>query len=136
MKKIFFHDIINYIMKIKSQLPCPKKRNMTSIREGVSSKKMKVNLHITEKCNYHCKYCFAKFGKHKDLDILQWKYIIDNLKSSNIVDKINFAGGEPIFYYEFPNLVDYAHKQRLSLSIISNGSTIQVLSLILSINLI
>ena len=82
----------------------------------------KVNLHITQKCNYACKYCFARFDNHNDLTLEQWKHIIDNLKASGLVDAINFAGGEPVLYPNFPALVNYAYEQGFKLSIITNGS--------------
>jgi len=82
----------------------------------------KVNLHITQKCNYACKYCFAHFDHHNDLSVDQWKHIIDNLKASGLVDAINFAGGEPVLYKGFAELVNYAYDQGFKLSIITNGS--------------
>ena len=82
----------------------------------------KINLHITEKCNYHCKYCFAHFDGAQDLPVEDWKTAIDNIRRSGLVDAINFAGGEPVLYAGFPALVDYAYTQGFRLSIISNGS--------------
>ena len=82
----------------------------------------KINLHITQKCNYACKYCFAHFDNFLDLPLTAWKQIIDNIKASGLVDAINFAGGEPVLYKEFPALVNYAYVQGFKLSIITNGS--------------
>ena len=82
----------------------------------------KINLHITQKCNYNCKYCFAHFDNHNDLSLEEWKHIIDNLKASGMVDAINFAGGEPVLHKDFPAMVDYAYEQGFKLSIITNGS--------------
>ncbi len=84
-------------------------------------KDLKVNLHITERCNYQCKYCFAHFGKQKDLSVDNWKKIIDNLAQSGKVSAINFAGGEPLLYKNFIELVDYAKNYGFKLSLISNG---------------
>ena len=82
----------------------------------------KVNLHITQKCNYACKYCFAHFDHDNDLNLDQWKHIIDNLKASGLVDAINFAGGEPVLHRDFAAIVNYAYDQGFKLSIITNGS--------------
>ncbi len=82
----------------------------------------KINLHITQKCNYNCRYCFAHFANRDDLSLDQWKHIIDNIKASGLVDAINFAGGEPVLYKEFPALVEYAFSRGFKLSIITNGS--------------
>ena len=85
-------------------------------------KKLKINLHITQKCNYHCRYCFAQFREKQDLPVEAWKRVIDNLEASGLVDRINFAGGEPVLYRGFPELVDYAYQKGFRLSVISNGS--------------
>lgn len=82
----------------------------------------KINLHITEKCNYHCGYCFAHFRRKKDLPLQKWFEIIDNLKASGNISAINFAGGEPVLYKDFLSLVGYAKRLGFPVSIISNGS--------------
>ena len=82
----------------------------------------KINLHITQKCNYNCKYCFAHFDARNDLRVDEWKKIIDNIKTSGLIDGINFAGGEPVLYQGFAELVEYAAAQNFKLSIITNGS--------------
>lgn len=94
---------------------------MTENTMNLNLKNLKVNLHITKACNYRCRYCFAQF-KHQDLPLESWKRIIDNLKASGMVTKINFAGGEPLVYPHFAELVDYAYAQGFELSIITNGS--------------
>jgi len=85
-------------------------------------KKLKVNLHITQYCNYHCRYCFAQFREKQNLPLEDWERIIDNLDASGIVDSVNFAGGEPVLYPGFGALVDYAFQKGFRLSVISNGS--------------
>lgn len=82
----------------------------------------KINLHITQKCNYDCKYCFAHFEDCHDFSVAEWKKIIDNIKASGLIDAINFAGGEPVLYKGFSELIDYAHGLGFRLSIITNGS--------------
>ena len=83
---------------------------------------LKVNLHITETCNYRCRHCFAHFDKRTDLPLKSWLAIIDNFKSSKIVSAINFAGGEPVFYRGFNELLRYAKESSFEVSLISNGS--------------
>ena len=82
---------------------------------------LKGNLHITERCNFRCKYCFAYFSRHEDLPSKSWKKIIDDLKAYGNISSINFAGGEPVLYKNFPELVDYAKNLDFKVSIISNG---------------
>lgn len=80
----------------------------------------KVNLHITDRCIFGCKYCFGKF-LHKELDVDHWKLIIDSIVESKLVNAINFSGGEPFLYNGFEEVVEYAYKSGLKLSVISNG---------------
>ena len=83
-----------------------------------------INLHITECCNYHCKFCFAKYrNMQKELAKSQWKRIINDL-IRNGCQKVNFAGGEPTLIPFLPELIQYAKKKGLFVSIISNGTGI------------
>lgn len=83
---------------------------------------LKINLHVTQRCNYRCRYCFAHFSDSEDLPLELWKRIIDNIKQSGEIDAINFAGGEPVLYKGFHELMEYAYQQGFRLSIITNGS--------------
>ncbi len=83
-----------------------------------------INLHITKSCNYHCKFCFAKYSfMQKELTLNQWLGIIDEI-ASNGCKKVNFAGGEPTLVPFLPDLIEYAKKKGLFVSIISNGTGI------------
>ena len=74
---------------------------------------LKINLHITQKCNYHCRYCFAHFENEKDLAVGDWKRIIDNIYASSDVDSFNFAGANPCFTRDFPNCL-HTHGTKVS----------------------
>lgn len=83
-----------------------------------------VNLHITERCNYRCSFCFAKYNlKYKTLTETEWKQIIDELIISGC-EKINFAGGEPTLIPFLSELISYSHEQGVFTSLISNGTGI------------
>ena len=86
-----------------------------------------VNYHITNRCNYHCTYCFGKFNGQKDPTLDDAQKIIRNIAEyftqNNIKDgRINFAGGEPTLYEHLDELIDYASSLGLSVSIVTNGS--------------
>ena len=87
--------------------------------------KLKVNLHLTQACNYHCRHCFAMFPEPRDLSPERWKDIISDLAESGLVSAINFAGGEPVFCRGFPEIVSFAHEKGFLLSIITNGSLLR-----------
>ena len=89
----------------------------------MTAMKLKVNLHITNNCNYRCRYCFAHFNNPQDIDLAQWKAVVDNLKSSGMVSHVNFAGGEPLLYRGFAELLRYTHEDAgMDCSVITNGS--------------
>ena len=86
-----------------------------------------VNYHITNRCNYHCAYCFGKFEGQNDPTLEEAKRIIDNIadyfKQCEIENgRINFAGGEPTLYKYLDDLIDYAHSLGVAVSIVTNGS--------------
>lgn len=90
-----------------------------------------INYHITEKCNYDCKFCFAKWEMPNEIhskvgqsELLIKKladYFIDP-KKENKTARLNFAGGEPMMLGKrFIELVAYAKEQGFSVSIITNA---------------
>ena len=93
--------------------------------ENLMKGKLKVNLHLTQACNYHCRLCFAMFPEPRDLSPERWKDIISGLAESGLVGAINFAGGEPVFCRGFPEIVSFAHEKGFLLSIITNGSLLR-----------
>lgn len=54
--------------------------------------KLKINYHVTEACNFRCKFCFAKYT-NKTLGFEEQKAVIKKIAQSNLFEKINFIGG-------------------------------------------
>jgi len=100
-----------------------------------------INWHITEACNYKCRYCYAKWnGAGRELlhDWSRVRNLLDELQAffhpestanplrqhlswSGI--RLNLAGGEPLLYQDASlRVLDYARSKGLSASIITNGS--------------
>lgn len=89
-----------------------------------------INFHITDKCNYRCKYCFANFQR-PDLTLEDAKRVVDSIceyfEKNNIHDgRINIAGGEPSIYPHLDEIIDYIYERGVRISIISNGSFLSV----------
>ena len=82
--------------------------------------KLKLNFHITEACNFHCKFCFAKY-EHKKLCPAQQLHAISKIAECGLFDSINFAGGEPLLDPNLGELLDYAKFNGLIVSLITNG---------------
>jgi len=93
------------------------------------------NWHVTERCNYACKYCFAKWNKpeeihhnhelvNKILKELSKKEAVSRIIGENITKvRINFAGGEPLILEKsiFDKIVEHAKKLGFETSLITNG---------------
>lgn len=95
-----------------------------------------INYHITEKCNYDCHYCYAKWAKPNELhrDLNELKHVLFKLAkyflSPNPIQhqlnyksvRLNFAGGEPLLLKErFIEALDYAIELGFKVSMITNG---------------
>lgn len=82
------------------------------------------SFHIVKPCNMKCKFCYATF---EDMHILKQlsKYdafkILDKLKEEGL-QKITFAGGEPLLYKWIYEVIVYSKGIGLTTSIITNGS--------------
>lgn len=86
-----------------------------------------IYIHLTRKCNLHCKYCYNDSGiaGQTELSTQQFSTFIDDLKSID-VKKIVFTGGEPLLR---DDIFELAHKVRSTkknvlLSISTNGTLI------------
>lgn len=83
-----------------------------------------INFHITERCNYGCRFCFARYGEYRnEISLKDAKKVIDMVAMAG-VEKINFAGGEPTLDNRLPNLITHASSHDLFVSLISNGTGI------------
>jgi radical S-adenosyl methionine domain-containing protein 2 len=96
-----------------------------------------INWHITEACNYNCRYCFAKWGKPNELhrSLPEIEMFLDNLSEYFIKGspplknelgyesvRLNFAGGEPMMLGStFFIALMLAKQKGFKTSIITNG---------------
>lgn len=102
-----------------------------------------INWHLTEACNYSCRYCYAKWDEHassRDLirDPEKTKAFLSALyhffQPGNCVNqlwhqmrweavRLNFAGGEPLLYHRrLPDVMRDARALGFDVSIITNAS--------------
>ena len=103
------------------------KGNKNFPEEIIMDKNRKViNFHITDLCNYRCRFCFVK-KENITASIEDLEKCVDKIdryfKDNNITDgRINLAGGEPLIYREILKLIDYIYSKGIKVSIITNGS--------------
>jgi radical S-adenosyl methionine domain-containing protein 2 len=85
-----------------------------------------INFHVTNPCNYACRYCFGKF-EGEPLPLAHALRIVDGIAdyfrdSSVSQGRINLAGGEPLLYPALDGLIEAIHQKGLAVSVITNGS--------------
>ncbi|MEO0509815.1 MAG: viperin family antiviral radical SAM protein [Verrucomicrobiota bacterium] len=82
-----------------------------------------MNWHITEICNYRCRFCFATFASAPKASRIcesdGWR-IIDRLKDLGC-QKLTFAGGEPLLHEHLFSWVYHAKSVGLTTMLITNG---------------
>ncbi len=79
-----------------------------------------MNWHITSRCNYRCKFCFARDRGEELRDLDKIKTILSRLKQKGI-QKINLAGGEPALHPLFLDILREAKNMGFTTSIVTNG---------------
>lgn len=103
--------------------------------------KLVINWHVTEACNYHCRYCYAHWeGSDRELvhDIPATARMLENLwqyfHPKNLANplrremdwqgvRLNLAGGEPLLYPErVHQILSDAREIGFTTSLITNGS--------------
>lgn len=82
-----------------------------------------MNWHITEVCNYRCRFCFATFAnapKASRIGEEEGWAIIDRLKELGC-QKLTFAGGEPLLHPHLHSWICHAKSVGLTTMLITNG---------------
>lgn len=100
-----------------------------------------VAISVTNRCNLHCTYCFARYNSHEKADIPTERMIalIDELSDMG-TRLINLTGGEPLVRNDIKQIIDYCTlKKGIKCSLSTNGllleNKIDVLKNISSINI-
>ncbi len=83
-----------------------------------------VNLPVTNRCNYDCRFCFAVLrDKNTWIDDSRIMEIPDILRDMG-TEKITLEGGEPFLYDKLEDLLKNFKETSMTTSVISNGSLI------------
>lgn len=89
---------------------------------------LSVNLHLTERCNMLCRFCFAKYGAcggRAEAGPEEWLRTIRTIARETAgvyTVKLTFAGGEPTLLSYLPRLAEEAARFGMITGIITNGS--------------
>lgn len=83
-----------------------------------------VSFHIVKPCDMKCKFCYATFNDmrvERQLSMQDSFTILNKLKAAG-VEKVTFAGGEPLLYRWIYEVIVYAKNIGFTTSLITNGS--------------
>lgn len=88
-----------------------------------------LNLHLTELCNYRCRFCWATFrdvpGSLKRdgwIDLIGHVAANRRLFEKFEIDKITFAGGEPTLLRFLPDLIRAAKEAGFTTCVVTNST--------------
>ena len=92
------------------------KNNIISKTQDVRS----VNWHITQRCNYSCRFCFSKNLDQEIKNLETAQEILQYLRSMGM-EKINLVGGEPLLHLLFFDIAKLVKSSSFVVSLVSNG---------------
>lgn len=97
-------------------------QNKTELCNTMPNPLLSVNISLTNRCNYHCQFCFSRFSPHfQALPISTARNLLQDLANAG-TEKITFVGGEPLVYPKLGQLLEYSKEVGLTSSIVTNGS--------------
>jgi MoaA/NifB/PqqE/SkfB family radical SAM enzyme len=86
-----------------------------------SSAPESINIYPTDRCNLKCGMCFQRLRpQHGELPIETWFGIIDRF--ARFKPRIHLSGGEPFLYQDIVKLIACIKKNKLFLTITTNGT--------------
>jgi len=86
-----------------------------------SGKPDMLSLHITDKCNLNCSYCYEKLHAGNGLSKEQVNGLLSDAKRNNF-RSISFLGGEPFLQKDFLEMLTFANTLRFKIKIFTNGT--------------
>jgi radical SAM protein with 4Fe4S-binding SPASM domain len=89
--------------------------------KGLSSP-LRVFIDITHKCNLKCKHCFTDSGRHNPQELTTENIfrLIDQMREGGTF-LLSIAGGEPLLRSDIFQIIKYARKNFIDVSITTNG---------------
>jgi len=79
------------------------------------------NWHLTERCNYRCRFCFFRTVGEMEPTIRLASRVLGSLRDAGI-EKLNLVGGEPLLHPGIVDICRMARDQGFVVGMTSNGS--------------
>jgi radical S-adenosyl methionine domain-containing protein 2 len=103
-----------------------------NLSNGANHHPIVINWHVTEACNFHCRYCYAEWQPSDETDLIddpgKTRALLESLYSAfgqmmPSRPRLNFAGGEPLLKerHVLPTM-RLARRIGFDVSLITNGS--------------
>lgn len=82
-----------------------------------------VQLNVTNRCNYHCAYCYGRYfeRERKDMFLADVKGVLSALAAKGAF-RINLVGGEPLMHPDIGDIIDHANDLGMSTAMTTNGA--------------
>ena len=80
-----------------------------------------INWAVTNTCNFKCRHCYSRTDPSEELDGQTLFSCIEKIVAAGVLS-INFGGGEPFLREDFLNILDYAHRKRITTCVSTNGT--------------
>lgn len=97
------------------------------IENEINSKSLsaptKVFISITDNCNLRCKHCFGDYTNGRNMNIEQFKALLNKLKSIGTY-RLGITGGEPFSNPDIYKILEEAIKEKFKVQITTNGTLI------------
>ena len=90
-----------------------------------TANKYTIGIGLTDRCNAKCPHCYSRPDDgHHDFDISQVKRLVGSVPISSI----NFGTGESILHADFIDIIRWLGERDISMSLTTNGTTVEALS--------
>ncbi|MGL5378390.1 radical SAM protein [Clostridium sp.] len=128
--KLFFDQNKNtyiYSDEKVELLPCKSKVISVNNNRHTLSSPLRIYYDITYNCNLSCKYCYNKNKVNSSRNYLtlnEKMSLIDTMRK-NTIYKLSIAGGEPFIDKDIFQIIEYAYKNGINVSVTSNGTLIR-----------
>lgn len=102
-------------------------REAAELRTGLPlSRPFAIRAHPTERCNYKCGSCACwRLDEYPaEMSLAQWQHAFDDLQRYVGRFNVQFAGGEPLLFKPFLDLVQWCADRQIDWGMITNGSAL------------
>jgi pyruvate-formate lyase-activating enzyme len=93
------------------------------LRCGIVPPPFRISIDVTDRCNLQCPTCskWRQPPSREELDLEQWKLVLDRLRGVSLLGEISIGGGEPFMRTDLFQIIESAKERGFRADLISNG---------------